>query len=97
MTSGTWRPLMVALKKSGYWVAEWLPQMVMFFTAVTSTPALIANWLLARFSSKVVMAKKRSVGMPLALFMAIRAFVLQGLPTTKTLTSEAALFSTAFA
>src|SRR5215469_7615525 len=82
MTSVADLPLTLALVKSGYWVAEWLPQMVMLVTAVTSTPAFLASWALARFSSRRVMAKKRSRGMSFALFMAMRQLVLQGLPTT---------------
>ena len=41
------------------------------------------------------MAKNRSRGRLGALFMAIRQFVLQGLPTTRTRTSLAAFFSMA--
>ena len=83
-------PSIRALVKSGYWVAEWLPQMATLVTAVTATPALRASWALARFSSRRVIAKKRSRGTPAELCMAMRQFVLQGLPTTKTRTSLAA-------
>ena len=56
-----------------------------------ATPALWASWLLARFSSSRVMANHRSSGTSGALALAIRQLVLQGLPTTSTRTSEAAL------
>src|SRR5437763_17060177 len=37
-------PLISALNRSGYWVAEWLPQMVTRFTLATGTTALAAMW-----------------------------------------------------
>ena len=60
--------------KSGYCVAEWLPQMQRW---KHSRPrmAFWANCVLARFSSRRVMAKNRSLGTSGALFMAIRQFV----------------------
>jgi len=57
-------------------------------TDATWTPALFASWLLARFSSRRVMANQRSAGTSDALDRAMRQFVLQGLPTTRTRTSE---------
>ena len=63
----------------------------MLVTSVTSTPAFCASCVFARFSSSIVIAKKRSQGTPSALFMAIRQLVLQGLPTTSTRISAAAL------
>ena len=42
------------------------------------------------------MAKKRSLGIPSALLIAINALVLQGFPTTRTRTSSAALAAIAF-
>ena len=74
----------MALKKSGYIVALWLPQMARLVTAVTSTPAFLASCDLARFSSSAVMAKKRFFGTPGALFAAMSELVLHGLPTTST-------------
>ena len=68
------------------WVVEWLPQTATFCTAVKNTPALLANWNLARFSSSRVRAWKFSLGIEGALAAQIRALVLQGLPTTITLT-----------
>src|SRR5690606_261219 len=84
-------PLIAAWKAAGYWVALWLPQMVTFLTDVIGTPALLASWVMARLWSRRVMAVKRSAGTSGALRMAINAFVLAGLPTTNTRTSDAAL------
>ena len=61
MTSAAGRPPMRALCASGYWVAEWLPQIVMLLTAATGTPALPASLALARFSSSRVIANQRSL------------------------------------
>ena len=72
-------------------VEEWFPQMASFFTSLTGTPAFVASWVLARFSSSFVMANQRSAGISGAFDMAIRQLVLQGLPTTRIRTSEAAL------
>ena len=91
MTSAAGLPSMRALAKSGNWVAEWLPQMARLVTEATGTPAFLASWLLARFSSSRVMANQRSAGTSGALDRAIRQLVLHGLPTTSTRTSEAAL------
>ena len=33
---------------TGYWVAEWLPQMVTLVTSELCTPALAAIWVFAR-------------------------------------------------
>ena len=67
----------------------------MFVTRVISTPALCASWARARFSSRRVIANQRSLGIFFALFIAIRQFVLHGLPTTSTRTSAAAFLSIA--
>src|SRR5207302_6558760 len=90
ITSGAGRPPIRALAKSGYWVAEWLPQIARLVTSATPTPALWASWLLARFSSRRVIANQRSSGISGALVRAIRQLVLQGLPTTRIRTSDAA-------
>src|SRR5438552_16200234 len=82
---------MRALRASGYWVAEWLPQIAMFDTIDTGTFAFFASCDLARFSSRRVIANHRSAGMSGALRRAMRQFVLQGLPTTRMRTSCAAL------
>lgn len=67
-------------------VVEWLPQTATFCTAVKKTPALLASWNLARFSSRRVSAWKFSLGMDGALAAQMRALVLHGLPTTTTFT-----------
>src|SRR6187455_729412 len=41
-------PSASAWKMSGYWVAEWLPQMVIFFTVGTSFPIFCATCDVAR-------------------------------------------------
>src|SRR5881394_2234865 len=82
---------MRAFRASGYWVAEWLPQIAMFDTTDTGTFAFFANCDLARFSSRRVIANHRSAGISGALRRAMRQFVLHGLPTTRMRTSRAAL------
>src|SRR4051794_26344573 len=37
-----------AWNRSGYWVVEWLPQIVIFLTSDTGAPSLCAIWLIAR-------------------------------------------------
>src|SRR5436190_24319158 len=56
MTSVAGLPLIFALRKSGYWVAEWLPQMAALVTAVTGTAAFVASRRFGRFSSSRVIA-----------------------------------------
>ena len=90
ITSGTGVPLMRACAKSGNCVAEWLPQMATLLTSRVSTPAFCASCVLARFSSRRVIANQRSAGTSGALERAMRQFVLHGLPTTSTRTSLAA-------
>src|SRR3954471_4020815 len=51
ITSGAGLPLIFALAKSGYWVLEWLPQMVMQVTCSLGTPAFCARALAARLWS----------------------------------------------
>ena len=72
-------------------MAEWLPQIVIFVMSVTGAPTLPATWAIARLWSRRVIAVKRSFAMFGALFMAMRALVLAGLPTTRTRMSSAAL------
>src|SRR5262245_36951396 len=48
MTSVAGLPLIFAFVKSGYWVLEWLPQMVMPVTASLATPAFWARAETAR-------------------------------------------------
>ena len=45
---------------SGYCVAEWLPQMVMFVMSATGAPDLRASCAIARLWSSRIMAVKRS-------------------------------------
>src|SRR6478735_11674686 len=80
-----------AWKRSGYWVVEWLPQMVIFVTSVTGTPSFWASWLTARLWSSRVIAVNCPGSRSGALRWAISALVLAGLPTTRTLTSRLAL------
>src|SRR6476620_1833459 len=81
-TSAALRPPTSAWKRSGYCVAEWLPQIVIFLISVTGTPSLAASWLIARLWSRRVRAEKRSGGMSGALLIAMSALVLAGLPVT---------------
>src|SRR6202022_778396 len=81
MTSNGDMPAIRALRASGYCVVEWSPQMAMLVTTETGAPALRASCVLARFSSRRIMANHRSAGMSGALARAMRQLVLQGLPT----------------
>src|ERR1700760_1721716 len=78
-------PFTFAWLMSGYWVAEWLPQIVMLVTSEIALPVRDANWAIARLWSRRVIAVNRSAGMSGALLLAIRQLVLAGLPTTSTL------------
>src|SRR5579875_2898175 len=49
ITSDAGLPPILARYTSGYWVAEWLPQMVMLVTSLTGWPDLAASCALARF------------------------------------------------
>jgi hypothetical protein len=53
-------PLMVAELMSGYWVEEWLPQMMQPVTSSTAAFALRASWPTARLWSRRVSAEKFS-------------------------------------
>jgi hypothetical protein len=75
---------------SGYWVAEWFPQIVSFLMSLTVEPVLAASCDRARLWSSRVSAEKRSRGMSGALDIAISALVLAGLPVTPMRTSSAA-------
>src|SRR3712207_5241031 len=61
-TSAAFRPLISAWNMSGYWVAEWLPQIVIFVMSVTRAPVLAASWEMARLWSSRVSAENRSRG-----------------------------------
>ena len=62
--SAAFLPLISAWKRSGYCVAEWLPQMVILVMSSTGTPALVASCASARLWSRRVMAVNRSCGSP---------------------------------
>ena len=89
-SSAAFWPLTSAWKRSGYWVAEWLPQIVIFLMSVTLAPVLAASWEIARLWSRRVSAENRSRGMSGALVIAMSALVLAGLPVTPMRTSSAA-------
>src|ERR1700759_4037486 len=88
--SAAGRPLTWVVYRSGYWVAEWLPQIVMRSISVTGTDSLVASWVRARLWSSRVMAVNRLAGTSGAWLWAMSALVLAGLPTTSTLMSLAA-------
>ena len=67
-------------------VGEWLPHTASFLMLETALPVLAASWLAARLWSKRSMAVKLVGLRSGAAFMAIKALVLAGLPTTSTLT-----------
>src|SRR5690606_38246407 len=102
-SSHAWSPIVAATlvpptsawKASGYWVAEWLPQMVMRVTSATGTPSLAATWALARLWSRRGMAVNRRGSMPGALRWAMGQLGLAGLPTTRIRTSSPAAASRA--
>src|SRR3954466_3264232 len=72
-TSAALRPPTSAWNRSGYCVAEWLPQMVILRMSVTGAPVLAASWEIARLWSSRVRAENQSAGMSGALVRAIRA------------------------
>jgi hypothetical protein len=83
-------PSTSAWRRSGNCVAEWLPHTVIFLMDSTGTASLLASCEIARLWSRRIIAVKRSAGTSGALACAMRAFVLAGLPTTRTLMSSAA-------
>src|ERR1700680_1346029 len=88
MSLAAFWPSTSALKTSGYWVAEWFPQMLIFLTAVTAFFTFWATWVSARLWSRRIIAVNcvdLSAG---AFFMAMSALVLAGLPTTSTFTAR---------
>src|ERR1700753_1929678 len=78
------------VSRSAYWVAEWLPQIVMCSISVTGTDSLVASWVRARLWSSRVIAVNRSAGTSGAWLWAMRVVELAGLQTTRTLMSSAA-------
>src|SRR5512144_1048370 len=71
ITLAAFLPPISVWNTSGYWVVEWLPQIVIFLMSVTATPAFLASWLIARLWSRRVSAENRSRGMSGALLIAI--------------------------
>ena len=59
--SAAFLPLTSAWKMSGYCVAEWLPQIVIFLMSVTEAPVLAASCEIARLWSRRVSAENRSL------------------------------------
>src|SRR2546429_4940980 len=51
-TSAAFFPPTSAWKMSGYWVAEWLPQIVIFLMSVTAAPVFLASCEIARLWSR---------------------------------------------
>src|SRR4051794_37795080 len=88
-TSAAFLPPISAWKMSGYWVAEWLPQIVSFLMSRTVDPVLAASWDSARLWSRRVSAENRSRGMSGAFVIAMSALVFAGLPVTPIRTSSA--------
>src|SRR6202035_143987 len=72
-TSAAFLPPISAWKMSGYWVAEWLPQIVIFLMSVTAAPVFLASCEIARLWSSRVSAENRSLGMSGALLSAMSA------------------------
>ena len=60
-TSAAFWPPTSAWKRSGYCVAEWLPQIVIFLMSVTAAPVLAASCEIARLWSSRVSAENRSL------------------------------------
>src|ERR1700704_6394382 len=75
-----------AWNTSGYWVAEWFPQMVTLRIELKGSPIFCAIWATARLWSRRIIAVNCAGFRPGAFFMAMRQLVLAGLPTTSTLT-----------
>src|SRR3954463_8369316 len=59
-TSAAFLPATSAWKMSGYWVAEWFPQIVSFLMSVTELPVFRASWDRARLWSRRGRAEERS-------------------------------------
>ena len=72
-----------------------MPQTASFLISATGLPVLAAIWLKARLWSRRSIAVKFFFGRLGALFIAMYAFVLAGLPTTSTLTLRLAFWSSA--
>src|SRR5258707_1319646 len=88
-------PPTVAWCRSGYWVAEWLPQMMTLLTVVNAAPLFSVSCASPRLWSRRVIAVNRLRGREGALRCAMSELVLAGLPTTSTRTSRLACVSSA--
>ena len=80
---------------SGYIEFEWLPQTAICLMLATGLPVLAESWESERLWSRRSIAEKHLGESEGADFMVIQALVLQGLPTTSTLTSRLATASSA--
>src|SRR5260221_7567970 len=76
MSLAAFWPSTSALNTSGYCVAEWLPQIDIFFTEVKGFFVFCATWVSARLWSRRIIAVNCVGLMPGAFFIAIRQFVL---------------------
>lgn len=74
----------VAWLMSGYWVDEWFPQMMTFFTSLTRTFSFSAIWPSALLWSSLVRHVMFFSGIEGANSFRTRAFVFAGLATTRT-------------
>ena len=74
----------VAWLTSGYWVDEWLPQIITFFTSLTWTLSLSEIWPRALLWSRRVKQVTFLSGIDGANSFKIRALVFAGLATTRT-------------
>src|SRR5471032_447147 len=72
--------------RSGYWVAEWLPQTIIFLRLVTGFAILAPICDSERLWSRGIIPENCRGDRPGAFFIAISALVLAGLPTTSTFT-----------
>src|SRR3954452_3231599 len=86
-SSAAFRPFTSAWNRSANWVAEWLPQIVIFLMSETVVPVFAASWATARLWSRRVIAVNRPGSRSGALFMAMSELVFAGLPTTRIFTS----------
>lgn len=76
--------LTVAWLTSGYWVDEWLPQIMTFFTSETWTFNLSEIWPKALLWSSLVKQEMFLSGIDGANSFKINALVFAGLATTRT-------------
>src|ERR1017187_4963247 len=82
----TFLPSASAWNRSGYWVAEWLPQTVILRRLVTGLPSLAPICDSERLWSRRIMPVNCRGDRLGAFFIAISALVFAGLPTIRTFT-----------